>query len=59
MWLVLKVFCYNDDMEMSDIEIFDFMVMFEVDIIVVCGGEEWVCLSYFDIMCMFSMGMFF
>jgi hypothetical protein len=53
---VLKVFRYNDDMEMSDTEILDLMATPEADTIVARGGEEWARLSHLDTMQMLSTG---
>jgi hypothetical protein len=53
---VLKVFRYNDDMEMSDTEILDLMATPEADTIVARGGEEWARLSHLDTMHMLSTG---
>jgi HD-GYP domain-containing protein (c-di-GMP phosphodiesterase class II) len=53
---VLKVFRYNDDMEMSDTEILDLMATPEADTIVARGGEEWARLSHLDSMQLLSTG---
>ncbi|UIN22324.1 HD-GYP domain-containing protein [Herbaspirillum frisingense] len=53
---VLKVFRYNDSMEMSDTEILDLMATPEADTIVARGGEEWARLSHLDSMQLLSTG---
>ncbi|BEV14000.1 HD-GYP domain-containing protein [Herbaspirillum sp. DW155] len=53
---VLKVFRYNDNMEMSDTEILDLMATPEADTIVARGGEEWARLSHLDTMQLLSTG---
>ncbi|RAM62177.1 phosphodiesterase [Herbaspirillum rubrisubalbicans] len=53
---VLKVFRYNDNMEMSDTEILDLMATPEADTIVARGGEEWARLSHLDAMQLLSTG---
>ncbi len=53
---VLKVFRYNDNMEMSDTEILDLMATPEADTIVARGGEEWARLSHLDSMQLLSTG---
>ncbi|ALU87989.1 HD-GYP domain metal-dependent phosphohydrolase protein [Herbaspirillum rubrisubalbicans M1] len=53
---VLKVFRYNDNMEMSDTEILDLMATPEADTIIARGGEEWARLSHLDAMQLLSTG---
>ncbi|MFJ3055935.1 HD-GYP domain-containing protein [Herbaspirillum sp. NPDC087042] len=53
---VLKVFRYNDDMQVSDTEILDLLATPEADTIVARGGEEWARLSHLDSMQLLSTG---
>lgn len=51
---VLKVFRYNDSMEVSDTEILDLMATPDADTIVARGGEEWARVSHLDSMQLLS-----
>ncbi|WP_432240774.1 HD-GYP domain-containing protein [Herbaspirillum robiniae] len=51
---VLKVFRYNDNMEVSDTEILDLLATPEADSIVARGGEEWARVSHLDSMHLLS-----
>ncbi|MBP0598759.1 HD-GYP domain-containing protein [Herbaspirillum sp. LeCh32-8] len=51
---VLKVFRYNDNMEVSDTEILDLLATPEADTIIARGGEEWARLSHLDSMQLLS-----
>jgi HD-GYP domain-containing protein (c-di-GMP phosphodiesterase class II) len=51
---VLKVFSYNDNMQISDTEILDLLATPEADSIVARGGEEWARVSYLDSMHLLS-----
>ncbi len=53
---VLKVFRYNDDMQVSDTEILDLLATPEADTIVARGGEEWARVSHLDSMQLLSTG---
>ncbi|KAF1044984.1 MAG: Cyclic di-GMP phosphodiesterase [Herbaspirillum frisingense] len=51
---VLKVFSYDDNMEVSDTQILDLLATPEADTIVARGGEEWARLSHLDSMQLLS-----